>query len=139
MIKLIPVLFLERFCKPALFYPYVESLLNLIKNMGGNSETLPSATHFDDVDRTNDIDSLVNNSGKWANWRVIMNCAYSPGLIISTIVVLTSSPNSVIIIGLGFGLVGYDNAFASPLVSLPLFVEKYQGLNPTRTAHIHGR
>ena len=42
---------------------------------------------------------------------------------------LTSSPNSVVIIGLGFGLFGYDNAFVSPLAALPLFVEKYQGLN----------
>ena len=33
----------------------------------------------------------------------------------------------VIIVGLALGLFGYDNAFASPLVSLPLFVEKYQG------------
>jgi hypothetical protein len=34
----------------------------------------------------------------------------------------------VIIVGLSLGLFGYDNAFVSPLVSLPLFVEKYQGL-----------
>jgi hypothetical protein len=33
----------------------------------------------------------------------------------------------VIILGLAIGLFGYDNAFASPLVSLPLFVEKFQG------------
>ncbi|KAK4942049.1 hypothetical protein LTR10_018085 [Elasticomyces elasticus] len=33
------------------------------------------------------------------------------------------------LIGIGFamGLFGYDNAFTSPLVSLPLFVAKYQG------------
>lgn len=33
----------------------------------------------------------------------------------------------VVIVGLAMGLFGYDNAFASPLVSLPLFVERYQG------------
>lgn len=33
-----------------------------------------------------------------------------------------------IIAGLTFGLFGYDNAFVSPLLSLPLFVEKYQGV-----------
>jgi MFS family permease len=34
---------------------------------------------------------------------------------------------AVVIVGLSLGLFGYDNAFAAPLVSLPLFVEKYQG------------
>lgn len=33
----------------------------------------------------------------------------------------------VIVIGLSMGLFGYDNSFAAPLVSLPLFILKYQG------------
>ncbi len=33
----------------------------------------------------------------------------------------------MVIVGLAMGLYGYDNAFASPLVQLPLFIEKYQG------------
>lgn len=33
----------------------------------------------------------------------------------------------MLISGLGLGLWGYDTAFTAPLVSLPLFVEKYQG------------
>ncbi|QYS96915.1 MFS domain-containing protein [Trichoderma simmonsii] len=44
---------------------------------------------------------------KWWNWRVLMNLT---------------------IVGFALGLYGYDNAFTSPLVSLPLFVNKYQGL-----------
>jgi hypothetical protein len=48
--------------------------------MADNSETLPSASQVDDMDRTDNIDSLVHNSSKWANWRVIMNCAYGPSL-----------------------------------------------------------
>jgi len=35
--------------------------------------------------------------------------------------------SSVIIIGLGLGLWGYDGSFIAPLISLPLFVAKYQG------------
>lgn len=36
----------------------------------------------------------------------------------------------VIIVGLSLGLFGYDNAFSSPLISLSLFIEKYQGPAP---------
>lgn len=36
--------------------------------------------------------------------------------------------NVVIIIGLSLGLYGYDNAFVAPLLSLPLFIVKYQGV-----------
>ena len=35
--------------------------------------------------------------------------------------------------GLSLGLYGYDNAFAAPLVQLPLFIEKYQGPGLTLT------
>jgi hypothetical protein len=80
VIRFIPVLFLEYFCQPVLFYHYIESLLNLIKNIGDNSETLPSASHVGDMDRTNNLDRLIHNSSKWANWLVIMNCMYGPGV-----------------------------------------------------------
>lgn len=33
----------------------------------------------------------------------------------------------MIIVGLALGVYAYDNAFAAPLASLPLFVQKYQG------------
>ncbi|KAK9436261.1 MFS transporter, SP family, general alpha glucoside:H+ symporter [Metarhizium brunneum] len=49
---------------------------------------------------------VMDANGRWWNWRVIAN---------------------LVIVGLAMGLFGYDNAFASPLVSLPLFVERYQG------------
>ncbi|KAK8930436.1 High-affinity glucose transporter HXT2 [Metarhizium anisopliae] len=49
---------------------------------------------------------VMDENGGWWNWRVIAN---------------------LVIVGLAMGLFGYDNAFASPLVSLPLFVERYQG------------
>ena len=35
--------------------------------------------------------------------------------------------------GLALALFGYDSAFTSPLVSLPLFVERYQGPGPNGT------
>lgn len=35
--------------------------------------------------------------------------------------------STVIVISCAMGLFGYDNALTSPLVSLPLFVAKYQG------------
>lgn len=69
----------------------------------------------------------------WWNWRVAFNCklhrSLSPcGLnrgrrVIDWRLIRTA----VIGIGFAMGLFGYDNAFTSPLVSLPLFVAKYQG------------
>ncbi|KAJ9617077.1 hypothetical protein H2200_000798 [Cladophialophora chaetospira] len=51
----------------------------------------------------------------WGNWRVIMN---------------------MVIIGLSLGLFGYDNNFVAPLLALPLFILKYQGVRPAFTARI---
>lgn len=34
----------------------------------------------------------------------------------------------VIIVGLSMGLYGYDNSFAAPLMQVPLFIIKYQGV-----------
>jgi MFS family permease len=55
----------------------------------------------------------VSHPPSWANWRLIAN---------------------TIIIGCSFGLFGYDNNFAAPLVALPLFIAKYQGVAIAFTA-----
>lgn len=34
----------------------------------------------------------------------------------------------VVIVGLSMGLFGYDNSFAAPLMQVPLFIIKYQGV-----------
>lgn len=52
------------------------------------------------------VDEQTHHPKNWMNVRVIANA---------------------VIIGLSLGLFGYDNAFIGPLVSLPLFVLKYQG------------
>lgn len=46
---------------------------------------------------------------------------------------LTIWAQIVTIVGLSMGLFGYDNSFAAPLISLPLFIEKYQGPEPAFT------
>ncbi|KIX04738.1 uncharacterized protein Z518_05608 [Rhinocladiella mackenziei CBS 650.93] len=46
-----------------------------------------------------------------------------------------SSSTAILVVGLGSGLFGYDNAFAAPLVSLPHFVQKYQGHGEAFTAN----
>ncbi|KAH8802764.1 MFS transporter [Xylogone sp. PMI_703] len=76
--------------------------------MDKESEPRPDAmAHVEHTtDTLPDVDTLVHGKEKWINWRVLMN---------------------LIIVGLALGLFGYDNAFVSPLVSLPLFVNKYQG------------
>ncbi len=82
-----------------------------------------SAIHVNHADETRDLDDVVHGKEKWWNWRVLMNCKPSNFWVS----VVTNNCRKVIIVGLSLGLFGYDNAFASPLVSLPLFVEKYQG------------
>jgi hypothetical protein len=73
--------------------------------------------------------AMTSESGRWWNWRLVANRTsftlriWLP-LIHSS---LTLWSYQVVIVGLAMGLFGYDNAFASPLVSLPLFVERYQG------------
>lgn len=57
--------------------------------------------------------SIIEHPTGWATWRLLLN---------------------VIIIGLSVGLFGYDNTFAAPLVALPLFVAKYQGVGIAFTA-----
>lgn len=77
------------------------------------------SSHEEVIDHT----QALPTDQKWWNWRVLMNCknqtaqCYQP-----------TNKIIVTIVGFALGLYGYDNAFTSPLVSLPLFVNKYQGL-----------
>ena len=45
----------------------------------------------------------------------------------SGIIVLILTNYTVLVIGFSTGLVGYDAALISPLISLPQFVHRYQG------------
>ncbi|KIW85635.1 hypothetical protein Z517_01027 [Fonsecaea pedrosoi CBS 271.37] len=60
------------------------------------------------------VDRNIHHPTGWWNWRIVL---------------------SMIIVGLSMGLYGYDNSFVSPLMSLPLMIEKYQGYGVAFTAH----
>lgn len=71
--------------------------------------------------------NILHGDENWRNWRVLMN---RTACITSYSISNSNNGIVVIIIGLALGLFGYDNAVSSPLISLPLFVEKYQGSGP---------
>ncbi|OAP60660.1 hypothetical protein AYL99_05662 [Fonsecaea erecta] len=73
--------------------------------------------HQENVSEVNEdaatVDRNVHHPEGWLNWRVIVY---------------------MIIVGLSMGLYGYDNNFVAPLLSLPLFIQKYQGSGIAFTA-----
>ncbi|KIW99743.1 uncharacterized protein Z518_11156 [Rhinocladiella mackenziei CBS 650.93] len=80
------------------------------------------------------VDHNIHHPVGWWNWRVLMN---SESILVSLSIVeslrdsyIKISPTyipAVVIVGLSMGLYGYDNNFVAPLLSLPLFILKYQG------------
>lgn len=68
--------------------------------------------------------TLVSDT-RWWNLRVFMNCKDTCFPFRSML--MTDESLLVVIIGCGLGLWGYDVALIAPLVSLPLFVQKFQG------------
>lgn len=86
--------------------------------------------------------SDLANPGPWVNWRLTMN-RKMPSTVLDPDAgsrargcreSADDCATIVIIIGLALSLWGYDNNFVSPLVSLPYFIERYQGgTNPAFT------
>ncbi|TAQ88658.1 hypothetical protein B7494_g3008 [Chlorociboria aeruginascens] len=78
-----------------------------------SAESKVDAPIHDEERVTGGLNVAIHHPTGWLSWRLIMYMT---------------------IIGLSMGLFGYDNSFASPLLQLPLFIKKYQGLSLTFTA-----
>lgn len=66
-------------------------------------------------------------------WSIVSCCCIITLESMDWLELLIEHHEPVIILGLSLGLYGYDNNFAAPLMQLPLFIEKYQGLGLTFT------
>ncbi|KIX03489.1 uncharacterized protein Z518_07042 [Rhinocladiella mackenziei CBS 650.93] len=67
-------------------------------------------THSDHVE---ELHHDVSQSKGWLTWRVAAN---------------------ILVVGFSWGLYGYDSSFVSPVLSLPLFIQKYQDHGTAFTA-----
>ena len=74
------------------------------------------------------VDRNIHHPKGWMNWRVFVyseSCSCSSSLF--DVRILSNVSFLVVIVGLSMGLYGYDNNFVAPLLSLPLFIQRYQG------------
>ena len=87
--------------------------------------------HTEQVPSTGPVTGAdIHHPTGWWNWKVVAYSKLTHSLRASKGVVAEKYTYSgaVIIIGLSLGLFGYDNNFAAPLMQLPYFILKYQGL-----------
>ena len=75
----------------------------------------------------------ISSPQNWRNKHVLSNCE-SQCCSHESCFRCSYSFGSVAIVGMSWGLYGYDNSFVSPLLSLPHFVAKYQGSDSAFTA-----
>lgn len=68
------------------------------------------------------VDSAIHHPKGWWSWQLVATSElFCPAQGYHADIL------AVICIGCSMGLFGYDNSFAAPLISLPLFIAKYQG------------
>jgi MFS family permease len=78
------------------------------------------------------VDHNVHHPKGWWNWRVLMNGKQMNSWDLAGRLADIHFP--VFIVGMSWGLYGYDNSFVSPMLSLPHFVARYQGSGTAFTA-----